>query len=95
MKKWLSIVGIGEDGLAGLNPIARSLLAQAQVVVGGARHLAMLSPDDPREKLPWTVPHREVDRSYHPSSRPVCVRARQRRSDVLRYRSHADSSRGA
>ena len=56
MKKWLSIVGIGEDGLAGLNPIARSLLAQAHVVVGGARHLAMLPPDDPREKLPWTAP---------------------------------------
>jgi precorrin-6B C5,15-methyltransferase / cobalt-precorrin-6B C5,C15-methyltransferase len=56
MKKWLSIVGIGEDGLAGLNPIARSLLAQAQIVVGGARHLAMLPPDDPREKLPWTAP---------------------------------------
>ncbi len=56
MNKWLSIVGIGEDGLAGLNPIARSLLAQAQVVVGGTRHLAMLPPDDPREQVPWTAP---------------------------------------
>jgi precorrin-6B C5,15-methyltransferase / cobalt-precorrin-6B C5,C15-methyltransferase len=56
MEKWLSIVGIGEDGLAGLNPIARSLLAQAHSVVGGARHLAMLPPDDLREKLTWTAP---------------------------------------
>jgi precorrin-6Y C5,15-methyltransferase (decarboxylating) len=56
MHKWLSIVGIGEDGLAGLNPAARALLAQARVVVGGARHLAMLPPDDGREKLTWTSP---------------------------------------
>ena len=56
MRKWLSIVGIGEDGLAGVSPVARALIEQAEVLVGGARHLAMLSPDDPREKLTWTAP---------------------------------------
>ena len=50
-QKWLAIVGIGEDGLEGLNPVGRSLLAQAKVIVGGVRHLAMLPPDDPREHL--------------------------------------------
>jgi precorrin-6Y C5,15-methyltransferase (decarboxylating) len=44
--KWLSIIGIGEEGLAGLNPVARSLLAQAKVIFGGERHLAMLPPID-------------------------------------------------
>ncbi|WP_414529086.1 precorrin-6y C5,15-methyltransferase (decarboxylating) subunit CbiE [Nodularia chucula] len=54
--KWLSIVGIGEDGLQGLSAIARSLIDQAQVIVGGDRHLAMLPPDDPRPKIAWTSP---------------------------------------
>jgi precorrin-6B C5,15-methyltransferase / cobalt-precorrin-6B C5,C15-methyltransferase len=76
MKKWLSVVGIGEDGLVGLNPIARSLLAQAQVVVGGARHLAMLSPDDPRQKLLWTSPiAKSIEAIIHRREQPVCVLA--------------------
>lgn len=33
-QKWLSILGIGEDGLPGLSPIARSLLDHAQIIVG-------------------------------------------------------------
>jgi precorrin-6B C5,15-methyltransferase / cobalt-precorrin-6B C5,C15-methyltransferase len=56
IRKWLAIVGIGEDGLEGLSAIARSLVDQAEVLVGGDRHLAMLPPDDQCEKLVWTSP---------------------------------------
>lgn len=52
---WLSIVGIGEDGLAGLTPPARALVDDAEIFVGGERHLAMLPKDD-RERLAWTSP---------------------------------------
>lgn len=52
---WLSIVGIGEDGLAGLTPAARALVDDAEVFVGGERHLAMLPPDN-RERLAWPSP---------------------------------------
>ena len=38
---WLSIIGMGEDGLHGLNDGSGSALAQAQHVFGGARHLAL------------------------------------------------------
>lgn len=38
---WLSIIGIGEDGLHGLGDGSHSALAQAQHVFGGARHLAL------------------------------------------------------
>ncbi|MBM3226114.1 MAG: precorrin-6y C5,15-methyltransferase (decarboxylating) subunit CbiE, partial [Candidatus Tectomicrobia bacterium] len=62
MHKWLAIIGIGEDGYPGLSPAARSLLDQAEVLVGGARHLAMLPPDDSREHLQWTSP---IDASLH------------------------------
>jgi precorrin-6Y C5,15-methyltransferase (decarboxylating) len=56
IKKWLSVIGIGEDGLAGLNSVARSLLNSAKVLMGGDRHLAMLPDKDYREKLVWTSP---------------------------------------
>lgn len=54
--KWLAIVGIGEDGLQGLSAIARSLVEQAEVIVGGDRHLAMLPSHDQRPKIVWTSP---------------------------------------
>ena len=56
MSRWLSIVGIGEDGLDGITPAARVLVDQAEVLVGGARHLAMVADDHPAERLPWVPP---------------------------------------
>src|SRR5260370_3160239 len=40
---WLSIVGIGEDGLDGMSAAARELIAGAELVVGGQRHLALVA----------------------------------------------------
>ena len=56
MQKWLSIIGIGEDGLAGLSPIAVSCFDKAKIIFGGERHLSMLPPDDNREKISWKSP---------------------------------------
>ena len=53
--KWLTVVGIGEAGLASLAPTARAVVDAAEVLVGGARHLAMI-PDDGRERLEWPTP---------------------------------------
>ncbi|WP_236505023.1 precorrin-6y C5,15-methyltransferase (decarboxylating) subunit CbiE, partial [Tychonema sp. BBK16] len=76
MHKWLSVVGIGEDGLSGLSSIARSLLDRAQVVVGGARHLAMLPTDDTREQLVWTSPlQATVDEIVRRRGESICVLA--------------------
>jgi len=55
MTPWLAIVGIGDDGLAGLAPAARTLVETAEVLVGGARHLAM-APDAAAERLAWSQP---------------------------------------
>ncbi|MGG6296838.1 precorrin-6y C5,15-methyltransferase (decarboxylating) subunit CbiE [Leptolyngbya sp. AN02str] len=73
--KWLSVIGIGEDGVPGLAPVARSLLEQAEVVVGGARHLAML-PDDGRDRLLWSSPiAASVDAIMQLRGKAVCVLA--------------------
>ncbi|MBW4608312.1 MAG: hypothetical protein KME22_14110 [Hassallia sp. WJT32-NPBG1] len=56
MQKWLSVVGIAEDGILALNPVARSLVEQAEVLVGGDRHLSMLLESDHRKKLVWASP---------------------------------------
>ncbi len=55
MDAWLEIVGIGEDGLAGLSPAAHAAIARARVLVGGKRHLALV-PDGAQERWAWPTP---------------------------------------
>ncbi|HEX3501041.1 MAG TPA: precorrin-6y C5,15-methyltransferase (decarboxylating) subunit CbiE [Stellaceae bacterium] len=52
MTPWLAIIGIGDDGVAGLSAAASALLASAELVVGGARHLAMVPPGN-ETRLAW------------------------------------------
>jgi precorrin-6B C5,15-methyltransferase / cobalt-precorrin-6B C5,C15-methyltransferase len=52
---WLTIIGIGEDGAAGLSTAARAALEQARFITGAPRHLALLPPLR-AERLPWPVP---------------------------------------
>ena len=55
---WLSVIGIGEDGLDGLGYLAWSLIAEAKTIYGGARHLAMIPDDlaDGADKRGWPTP---------------------------------------
>jgi precorrin-6Y C5,15-methyltransferase (decarboxylating) len=53
MTPWLSLIGVGEDGA--LPPAAAERLAQAALVVGGARHLALIGPTK-AERLVWPTP---------------------------------------
>lgn len=56
MPAWLTVVGIGEDGFAGLGRAARRALLDAAVVVGGERHLAMLPARLRARREPWPRP---------------------------------------
>ncbi len=58
MLPWLVIVGLGEDGLDGLPPASQDALAAADVVMGAARHLALL-PGLTAERVEWPVPFAE------------------------------------
>jgi precorrin-6B C5,15-methyltransferase / cobalt-precorrin-6B C5,C15-methyltransferase len=73
---WLSVVGIGDDGLTGLSPIARNFLDQAEIIFGGKRHLAMLSPADARTQIVWQAPFRDsIDKIIAHRGQRVCVLA--------------------
>jgi len=51
---WLTIIGIGEDGLAGLSEASRNALEKAETVFGGERHLRLARIDG--RGRPWPVP---------------------------------------
>jgi precorrin-6Y C5,15-methyltransferase (decarboxylating) len=53
---WLTVVGIGEDGWAGLNRAARRALLGADIVIGGERHLAMLPKRIAAHREAWPRP---------------------------------------
>jgi precorrin-6Y C5,15-methyltransferase (decarboxylating) len=46
----VAVVGIGEDGVAGLRPDARAAIEAAQVLVGGERHHGFF-PEHPAERI--------------------------------------------
>ncbi|CUW38294.1 Precorrin-6Y C(5,15)-methyltransferase [decarboxylating]（Cobalamin (vitamin B12) biosynthesis CbiE, precorrin-6Y methyltransferase, core,4-183；Cobalamin biosynthesis, precorrin-6Y methyltransferase, CbiT subunit,222-342& len=51
----ITVVGIGEDGLDGLSPAARTVIDNAEVLVGGSRHLGMV-PANGAKRLEWASP---------------------------------------
>jgi precorrin-6B C5,15-methyltransferase / cobalt-precorrin-6B C5,C15-methyltransferase len=51
---WLTLIGLGEDGPAGLSPASRAALDAAKVIFGGPRHLDLIGAGD--KGLPWPVP---------------------------------------
>ena len=53
--RWLSIVGIGEDGRAGLSASAIALVEAADLVIGGQRHLDLFGPTRGQQRV-WSVP---------------------------------------
>jgi precorrin-6B C5,15-methyltransferase / cobalt-precorrin-6B C5,C15-methyltransferase len=58
--RWLSIVGIGEDGVEGLGGLARDLIESAEFVFGGSRHLALVAPLVRGTARAWSSPFDEA-----------------------------------
>ena len=76
LDRWLSIVGIGEDGVEGLSAAGRELIQSAAVVFGGARHLALAAPLIRGSPRPWSVPFDQtVAEVLAHRGRAVCVLA--------------------
>ncbi len=74
--RWLTIVGIGEDGVDGLSAAARRLVAAAEIVFGGRRHLALAAPLIRGAARPWPSPFEGAPAEVlSHRGRPVCVLA--------------------
>lgn len=74
--RWLTLVGIGEDGLDGLSPAARAAVEAASVVFGGARHLALAGAAVKGEARAWPSPFaRGIAEVLALRGRKVCVLA--------------------
>jgi precorrin-6Y C5,15-methyltransferase (decarboxylating) len=69
--QWLTIIGIGEDGLAGLGDEAKRLISNAEIIFGGKRHLALVASFAKGEARSWPVP-------FDPEMRDVLALAGRR-----------------
>ncbi|RUS63359.1 precorrin-6y C5,15-methyltransferase (decarboxylating) subunit CbiE [Pseudorhodobacter sp. E13] len=69
---WLSIIGLNEDGLAGLSSDSRAALDRAEAIFGGPRHLELVAAG--ARGRPWPVPF-SVDPVLEWRGRPVVVLA--------------------
>ncbi|HEY0959486.1 MAG TPA: precorrin-6y C5,15-methyltransferase (decarboxylating) subunit CbiE [Novosphingobium sp.] len=72
---WLTIIGIGEDGLEGLSADSRAALARAELVMGSVRHLSLL-PALNCPAIEWPVPFSDgIDRLLEHRGRRVVMLA--------------------
>src|SRR5260221_3628094 len=55
MTKWLTIIGMGEDGYEGLGALARARLHEAEIIIGSSRLLAFL-PETKAKCIEWPQP---------------------------------------
>jgi precorrin-6Y C5,15-methyltransferase (decarboxylating) len=75
-RRWLSIVGIGEDGVDGLTPTARGLISAAEIVFGAKRHLGLAGALIRGAARPWPSPFdRAINEVLAYRGRQVCVLA--------------------
>ncbi|WP_144155213.1 precorrin-6y C5,15-methyltransferase (decarboxylating) subunit CbiE [Paraburkholderia sp. BCC1885] len=74
MPAWLTVVGIGDDGFAGLGRAARRALLDAAIVFGGERHLAMLPARLAARREAWPRPF-DIAPVLAQRNTPVCVLA--------------------
>ncbi|HEY1382113.1 MAG TPA: precorrin-6y C5,15-methyltransferase (decarboxylating) subunit CbiE [Dongiaceae bacterium] len=75
MSVWLNVIGIGEDGIEALPRSLQALIEGAELIVGGERHLAMVTHVR-AEKKSWASPLLlTLDDIWSRRGRPVVVLA--------------------
>ena len=73
MTAWLTVLGVGEDGL---DAAGRAAVESAALLVGGERHLALAGPAAAAERLAWQRPlSRTIDAILARRPAPVAVLA--------------------
>jgi precorrin-6Y C5,15-methyltransferase (decarboxylating) len=76
---WLSVIGLGEDGLNGLTDASRDALKSAEIVMAPPRHLALLGElggTAAQQHIEWPVPYSDgIDHLLTLRGRRVAVLA--------------------
>ncbi len=76
VQRWLTLIGIGEDGPAGLGDEAKRLIASAPMVFGGVRHIELMQPLITGEVQTWLSPfEKSVDAVLALRGKPTVVLA--------------------
>lgn len=74
---WITIVGVGAEGLGGIGAEARAAISNAALLVGGERHQAMVADGDlaaGAERLTWRCGIDKTASAIGPwRGKPVCV----------------------
>ena len=74
--QWLTIIGLGEDGITEIGDTARQAIRDAQTVIGGARHLNLVPEIPGQQRLTWPTPFAEgINMVLSMRGQPVCVLA--------------------
>jgi len=77
MSAWLTIIGIGADGLPSVGAAGREAIAKAALLVGGERHQAMIADAELSagvERMTWHCGIRETAEKLRAwQGKPVCV----------------------
>src|SRR5690242_5345302 len=55
----LTVIGIAADGWTGLDPLAQRAILDAEVLLGGERHLGLVPEVDGQERTAWQRPLRD------------------------------------
>lgn len=74
MTPWLTVVGIGEDGWAGLGEPARQALGEATCIIGGERQLGLLPAELQSRSERWPSPF-SLEPVLSRRGTPLCVLA--------------------
>ncbi len=76
IQRWLTLIGIGEDGPAGLGDEAKRLIGEAPVVFGGTRHIELMNSLIVGEAQAWLSPfERSVEAVLARRGQPTVVLA--------------------
>ncbi|HKO91739.1 MAG TPA: precorrin-6y C5,15-methyltransferase (decarboxylating) subunit CbiE, partial [Polyangiaceae bacterium] len=76
VRPWLTLVGVGAEGVAGLGAAARAAILEATLVVGSERQLELVRPLLRGEKLLWLTPFSlGIERVLERRGQPTCVLA--------------------
>lgn len=76
VKLFLSLIGINENGIDTISPIAQKRIQQASLIIGGKRHLDLANPLIQGQKEVWASPiHLSLEKFLQHKPNPVVILA--------------------